>query len=177
MILITGGSASGKSAYAEERITQIRKRTGFPMYYLATMQVYGSEGQSRVEKHRAMRAGKGFRTIEQPEDILFCLEKMEEKPAVALLECTSNLVANEMFRGEMSEPEEQVVQKAAGEILKLDAALADFVVVTNTIFEDGMNYPPETLGYARALAAVNRQLAAAAKEVWEVVAGIPVRLK
>ena len=45
--LVTGGSGSGKSAYAESLLSEfenIRSR-----YYIATMQVYGEEGKKRVD--------------------------------------------------------------------------------------------------------------------------------
>ena len=61
MHLITGASASGKSAYAEG---QLAKAEGPEKFYLATMRAWGAEGEARVRKHRAMREGKGFQTIE-----------------------------------------------------------------------------------------------------------------
>ena len=41
MILITGGSGSGKSAYGEKRILEAGEMT---RYYIATMEVFGEEG-------------------------------------------------------------------------------------------------------------------------------------
>ena len=61
MHLITGGSASGKSAYAEKMAVGAGEKS---RYYLATMKPWGKEGQERVEKHRNMRAGRGFTTVE-----------------------------------------------------------------------------------------------------------------
>ena len=51
LILVTGGSASGKSEYAEQCITMLHKGKN-TLLYLATMQPYGEEGAARVEKHR-----------------------------------------------------------------------------------------------------------------------------
>ena len=66
LILISGGAGSGKSEFAEGLITAsgLEKRV-----YLATMKVWDDESVRRVEKHRAMRAGKGFVTVERPEDL------------------------------------------------------------------------------------------------------------
>ena len=50
MHLITGASASGKSAYAEG---QLAKAEGPEKFYLATMRAWGAEGEARVRKHRA----------------------------------------------------------------------------------------------------------------------------
>ena len=99
--LIMGGSGSGKSAYSEDYVlTQAGKSL---KYYIATMQIYDAEGQRKVERHRKLRAGKGFITIEQPTDIAEAVSGINGetgKNSVALLECMSNLVANEMFSGD-----------------------------------------------------------------------------
>ena len=64
LAVITGGSGSGKSEYAERVATSLAKRDGLPLYYIATMRPFGEEGKRRVERHRKLRAGKGFETIE-----------------------------------------------------------------------------------------------------------------
>ena len=63
LMVITGGSGSGKSAFAEEKAVMLA--AGGPLAYLATMQVYGEEGRRKVERHRQLRDGKGFVTIER----------------------------------------------------------------------------------------------------------------
>ena len=66
------------------------------------MQVYDEEGKKRVARHRAMRSGKGFVTIEQPVEIEKALEKIKQIESesellqnnfgrAALMECMSNL--------------------------------------------------------------------------------------
>ena len=57
VILVTGGSGSGKSQYAEELITAAGNGL---RYYVATMEAFGEEGQKKVERHRELRQGKGF---------------------------------------------------------------------------------------------------------------------
>ena len=70
MELVTGGSGSGKSAYAEERICTLHRRlceernTEIPLYYIADMIPYGRETEQKIGKHRQQRAGKGFVTLE-----------------------------------------------------------------------------------------------------------------
>ena len=101
--LITGGSGSGKSAYAEKYICHVSNEKGYKeKYYIATMQVFDDEGQRKIDRHRRLRAGKGFITIEQHRDIKKAVEKLQSESSLktgrsALLECMSNLVANEMF--------------------------------------------------------------------------------
>ena len=73
MILVTGGSGSGKSEYAENRIVELAEDCD--RYYIATMQVYDEEGQKRITRHHQMRSGKGFATIEQQTDIEKSIKK------------------------------------------------------------------------------------------------------
>ena len=91
LILVSGGSASGKSEFAEGLVTASGLET---RAYLATMQVWDAESERRVERHRRMRAGKGFATVECPVNLAGAV-----LPAgcAALLEDLSNLTANEFF--------------------------------------------------------------------------------
>ena len=175
MTLIIGGSGSGKSAYAEDYMVSIsedRKK-----YYIATMQIYDEEGKRKVERHRMLRGGKGFSTIEQPVDIGKAAEKMEAGDRTALLECISNLTANEMFLGEIPGTEEVITEKIVGEIAVLNRELTHLVIVSNNVFEDGNVYDKTTMAYIRAMGRINQKLAEMADEVVEVVVGIPIVIK
>ena len=196
--LVTGGSGSGKSAYAEKLVTEQYK--GDSKYYIATMQVYDEEGKVRIERHRQMRSGKGFTTIEQPaciEEALTkidkweekqcvavqeekeekqCVAEQKEKQCVALVECMSNLAANEIFQEEEIRPYAAVERILKG-IKTLSKHLHGLVIVTNNVFEDGIEYDAGTQEYLKALGQINEGLASMADTVTEVVVGIPVPLK
>lgn len=197
--LIIGGSGSGKSAYAEDYV--LAAATDLPKYYIATMQVYDAEGERKVERHRRLRAGKGFVTIEQPTDIgkagikiagnawneqekgdIHEVDGMdapneEKQGGVALLECMSNLVANEMFSGEQMPETDAVVRRVTEEIEALAKQLTHLVIVSNNVFEDGIAYDASTLRYIEVLGRINTRLADLADHVVEVVVGIPVTVK
>lgn len=205
--LITGGSGSGKSAYAEKYICHASNEKGFKeKYYIATMQVFDDEGQRKIDRHRSLRAGKGFITIEQPRDIQDAVSKLQSENCLktgrsALLECMSNLVANEMFppvdasdtkeagvkKEPLDEPENMrdydntlislVSKKVLKDVSILSENVAELVIVTNNVFEDGVCYDESTMNYIKAMGIVNRGLAAMAESVVEVVAGIPVAVK
>ena len=76
-------------------------RSGREKYYLATMEVYGAEGRQKVERHRKLREGKGFETLEYPLQIRGAAEQVTG--GTVLLECLSNLLANEMFSKSQTE--------------------------------------------------------------------------
>ncbi|MEY8378348.1 bifunctional adenosylcobinamide kinase/adenosylcobinamide-phosphate guanylyltransferase [Lachnospiraceae bacterium 56-18] len=195
MVLVVGGSGSGKSSYAEkvtvslaqESVKEITKSENTSLsdfklnipkkYYLAMMQVFDDEGRKKVERHRNLRSGKGFFTIEQPTRISGALEKMEDGDRTVLLECISNLTANEMFSEKKTMTEIQVTENVIRDIKMLKEQTNHLVVVSNNIFEDGTTYDEITTKYIRAMGKINQKLAALADRVVEVVAGIPVTLK
>lgn len=181
--LIIGGSGSGKSAWAEDYITAIGiERSGgvrapAEKYYVATMRAEDGESEERTRRHRRQRDGKGFVTIEQQTDIQRAAERMMAGRKIVLLECISNLAANEMFAGATPEGEEAVVEKIVGEIAEMKEKVTDLVLVSNNVFEDGKIYDRATMAYIRAMGKINEKLAAMADEVIEVVVGIPVVIK
>ena len=206
MTVITGGSGSGKSAYAEDYIGQIAAKSDHcNKYYIATMKVYDAEGQKKIDRHRRLRQGKGFITIEQPTDIETIVELVntaeflataadvraddsEQKQQnviyqnAALLECMSNLVANEMFTNDGNGnskivPADIVCKKITNGIRAIKDTLDDLVIVTNNVFEDGIEYDDTTMEYIRAMGIVNQRIAAMADHVIEVVVGIPVVIR
>lgn len=177
MILVIGGSGSGKSSYAEDLVLALSKKQNLRKYYIAAMQVSDSEARKKVENHRRMRSGKGFFTVEQQTDVDKALEKMETGGRIALVECISNLAANEMFSGEVPQTAEQVAGKIIKEMKALKAGLTHLVIVSNNLFEDGSVYDEATMEYIRAMGRVNRQLADMADRVEEVAAGIPIAIK
>lgn len=168
IVLFYGGSGSGKSALAEARVMELSKNH---RYYLATMQVYGEEGRQKVERHRKMRETKDFTTVEKTNDIGGCIK---DKDGTVLLECVSNLVANEMFLPEEILAKEVVVERVMQGIQTLAQDVKNLVIVSNNIFEDWDSYSEETENYRQALGLVNQQIAAMSDEVMEAVAGCSV---
>lgn len=163
--LIIGGAGSGKSAFAEALCVSL----GGTRLYIATMKPGGGESVARIEKHRRQRAGLGFETLE----CSLALENAEiPEGANALLEDLSNLLTNEMFStdGGGAEAVRRGLDRVCGRCENL-------TVVTNEVFSDGADYDAGTLAFLRELAALNRELAARAGLVVEVVCGLPNVLK
>ena len=163
--MIIGGSASGKSALAERWAASLPQ----PRIYLAAMQVFDEESRARVERHRAMRAGKGFETIEAPTALW-----NTDLPAGAtvLLEDLSNLLANEMFSPAGGGPD-----AALRGVRSLLTRCGNLILVTNEVFSGGTDYAGGTEDWLAELARLNRALAAEADTVAEVVCGLPNVLK
>ena len=125
LYIVTGGSGSGKSEYAEQTAVQCRNRNGGTLWYLATMRIWMMKAENGWSAIGGCARQKGLETIERYTglEILELEERFEEsnsagldaeqendslkrwescrvaqKP-VLLLECMSNLVSmNFMLR-------------------------------------------------------------------------------
>lgn len=166
MILVTGGSGSGKSAFAEDQVVAFGEAERI---YIATMFPFDEESRKRVQRHQNMRKGKGFETIE-------CYTGLDQvkvpEGSTVLLECMSNLVANEMFQEDGAH--ERTVQEIQKGVKSLCEQAGNLVIVTNEIFSEAVSYEGETGTYQEYLGKINQELALLADEVVEVVYGIPI---
>ena len=199
--IVYGGSASGKSSYAESFAMSLQGEGR--LLYIATMYPYkwnttelDLETMQRIERHRAMRADKGFDTVECYRHVEHIVAKRQD---VLLLECMSNLLANEMYLEQdsddgglaetmsevekagvgMSETLSPVSKKIVQALVNLSTRVQDVVIVTNDVFSDGgsLTYDESTREYVKNLAEINCALARVAETVTEVVCGIPVIVK
>ena len=176
LILVTGGSGSGKSAWAEK--TLLAQAKGRAVYLAAMENDGGPEAAARVERHRAMRAQHGkeagleFLTVERPVDIGGAAVEPGDS---VLLEDLGNLLANEIWSpsGVGAERAEEWIFSGLRALLERAELL---VTVSCDVFADGTEYAPGTMAYIRGLANLHRRLAPLACRTVEVVCGIPIIL-
>lgn len=164
MTLIIGGPGTGKSSLAEKLCLESGDER---RYYLATMQVLDSEGEARVRRHRAMREGKGFVTLERPFSVDEAVLEMEDpKHTTVLLECVSNLVGNKMHETNptrmntvgTSADKERIINSVVSEIGRLSSGVHHLIAVTNDYPSDDPAYDEETRQYVHLLHLVNERL-------------------
>ena len=172
LMVLTGGAATGKSAHAERLLCE-RVPKG-ERVYVATMQPFGEVAKRRIQRHHALRASRGFQTYERYTD----LEGLDLPRSYGgiLLECMSNLVANECFSPDgvgFDRAEEAILNG----ISHLEKQCELLVVVTNEIFSDGEQYTAETERYIEIISRINRRLADEADYFAESVCGIILPLK
>ncbi len=168
IFLITGGAGCGKSSYAEDICMSFNE----PRFYIATMRPFGDGSMEKIKKHRKMREGKGFITIERYTDLR---ELKLMRKGTVLLECVTNLTANEMYdeHGNISDPYNAVIDG----ITSLSMQADNLVIITNEVGCDAQNFDESTKSYIRTLGKINIELAELADHVYEMVCGIPLVLK
>ena len=160
-VLIIGYPESGKSGLAENMVMEMASPG--ERVYLATMIPCGDEGAARIERHRKMREGKGFETVEAPFDIASAIEEKGGcTDRTVLLECLSNLAANELF--ERHESADAAADKIVSDIARLKELVRDLVIVSNH-YEIKEDFDEETVMYAKTLDELNSRISAAADKV------------
>jgi len=169
LIFISGSSGSGKSLYAEERVLALSESAAScDRIYLATSEIYDDdyEMKERVLRHRLMRSGKGFITIERSHDIA---DIPVSQNSCVLLEDLASLTANELFANNASG------EKIFADIMKLYSRCMHLVIVSCEIFSDVNNYDALTDNYVRELALLHVKIAQVSDEVTEIISGIPLQ--
>lgn len=169
IILVTGGSRSGKSRFAEHRAHSF----GAPLGYLATAEPRDAEMDQRIIRHRERR-GSEWMTLEEPLRLTETLTGHDGYFRAILVDCITLWLSNLILTHEKAPPVLAAVREFAAAAPKLATPL---ILVTNEV---GMGIVPENrlARTFRDLAGeANELLASMADEVHLVIAGIPLRLK
>ena len=163
IVLIGGGSRSGKSRYALEYARGVAR----PRAFVATAEARDSEMHARIEAHQRER-GDDFITIEEP---LNLISTISGEYAATVVDCLTLWISNLMFAGRDVEAEASALFEHAA------SSPGKVILVTNEV---GCGIVPDN-ALARAFrdlaGHVNQRAAAVAAEAWWMAFGIPLRLK
>ena len=168
IILITGGARSGKSKYAEQRAAAL----GLRRVYIATAEAKDDEMARRIAAHRKRR-GSAWTTVEEPVQLAETLLAWRGRTDCALVDCLTLWLSNLLFRGDENQVEEKV------EALVRSLPQLDFpvVFVTNEVGAGIVPDNPLARQFRDLAGWTNQRIAAVAKEVVLMVAGIPTAVK
>ncbi|WP_026652263.1 bifunctional adenosylcobinamide kinase/adenosylcobinamide-phosphate guanylyltransferase [Butyrivibrio proteoclasticus] len=161
--MIIGKPDSGKSRMAEDMAVSLSG--GNRKVYIATMIPYGKEGQERIERHRKMREGKGFETIECPRNLQRRFSGNEYADSTAIVECIANLTSNVLF-GE-SLLKDDLAEYIASDVSALTKVFKNLVIVSNN-YEIKEDYDLETRKYIELIGKVNDLLKDSCDKVYEL---------
>jgi adenosylcobinamide kinase/adenosylcobinamide-phosphate guanylyltransferase len=176
ILLITGGTRSGKSVFAEQYAAAQSDKVA----YIATAQIYDQEMQTRVALHRKRRPDT-WQTFEAPYHADQILLEAATKADVILFDCLTIYTSNLLLSDSTPSNREERFQYIMEEIDKLlyfsRESQAIVLFVTNEV---GMGIVPENAlarEYRDIAGMVNQKIAACADEVYLVICGLPVELK
>lgn len=162
---VLGGSASGKSAFAEQLVSDDGGARG----YIATAQIWDDEMKAKVARHKEMR-GEGWQTVEEPLDIAAALNRLDQAEIV-LVDCATLWLTNQLLA-------EADLETVSGPFVDLLSETPHRVVVVSN--EVGQGIVPENAmsrQFREAQGHLNQRLAARSDLVVNVIAGLPVVLK
>ena len=169
LLLVTGGTRSGKSRYAVERA----HTWGSRVLYVATCQPTDDEMRERVRQHRAERPAT-WMTVEPGSDVLPAIREQGPCAQGILLDCLTLYVSNLLVSGN---GEREVLQQVEALCLTLRKVGRPAAIVTNEV---GWGVVPETpLGrlFRDVAGRANQVAARHAEEVVLMVCGLPMVVK
>lgn len=175
IILVCGGSRSGKSSYAQKKAESMDG----PRLFIATCPRIDSEIDGRIEKHILERQGRGWETIEEQLNIAEVMRENMDS-AVILVDCLTLWVNNLLFehnRRKRSINEEDIVARTKQILMNARNHFGTLIFVTNEVGSGIVPGSSETRLYRDLVGRCNQCVASEADEVVLVSCGIPLILK
>lgn len=167
MMLVGGGSRSGKTAFALQRA----RACGPRLAYIATAELRDAEMRARALAHRDER-GAEFVTIEEAFDVAGMIRSRAAEFDAIVVDCLTLWVSNLMLSGA-----EDV--RAAGMRLAEAAAasVTEVILITNEV---GCGIVPENelaRRFRDEAGWMNQLIASSSGQVWWLIFGCPLKVK
>ncbi len=166
IVLIGGGSRSGKSRYSLE----VARQRGRRRAYVATAEGLDEEMRERIQQHRAAR-GDDFTTIESPLEVAVVLKWQSSKYDVIVVDCLTLWLSNQLRAGRDIEAESERLLGA------VTNSAADVVLVANEV---GCGVVPDNelaRRFRDHAGRLNQQAAEVASQVYWMAFGCPLKVK
>ena len=175
LILITGGTRSGKSAFAQQMAEDIPG----DRLFIATCPHTDPEMDERIRRHIQARQGRGWQSIEAPLHPEQVLAQCRGATTV-LLDCLTLWVNNVMYEYEKSGKtiNDDVASSLAEQLAGAARACPGTVIMVTG--EVGLGIVPDTplaRKYRDLVGRCNQVVARFADKVFLVSCGIPVQIK
>jgi adenosylcobinamide kinase/adenosylcobinamide-phosphate guanylyltransferase len=174
MILVTGGTRSGKSTLAEH----LAAGFGGRVLYVATAEPGDDEMRLRIERHQADRP-PDWGTLNAPRDAIGLLREEEGRWDTILFDCLTLYTTNLLLENEAESPDPEIV------LTQGMYTLADYlveqwpqsVIVTNEVGSGIVPVHRLSRLFRDLQGRVNQVFAHKADEVYLCVSGVPLKIK
>ena len=170
LMLVIGGAKSGKSRFALDTCNRNRGKRIF----LATARSEDPEMEDRIRRHQSER-GPEWVTIEEPLNVAAKISALDNKETVILLDCLTLWLNNLFMR--YGEDQNRINQEIDGLAKQLACLRGAVVVVANEVGSGIVPNNPLARRYRDTAGFTNQRIAAVARNVVQIVAGIPIMLK
>ena len=175
LTFILGGARSGKSTLAEQLAAR-----GERVLYVATAEGRDEEMRRRIAAHQAARP-QHWDTVEEPLDLAGALRPVHNRYDTVLIDCLTLWVSNLLLGrqpGAADDAIEERILNTARELLQLVASSgAGWIMVSNEVGLGVVPGSPLGRAYRDLLGRVNQLIAAHARQVYLMVAGLPLQVK
>lgn len=167
--LVLGGARSGKTRWAQGAAAAQAQLLAATPIMIATAQAFDDEMRERIARHQDDR-GFGWRTIEAPialEEAVLALREGE----VAVVDCLTLWLSNHMLA------EAKIEESVAGLLKACRECPASLYLVSNEV---GLGIVPDNelaRRFRDEAGRLNQVLAAEARRVMLLVAGLPMTVK
>lgn len=169
--LISGGSRSGKSRYAE----QLAVQHGGPVTYIATAEVRDEEFAERVRQHRLQRP-QHWHVLEAERGLAELLLGHDQEDGLLLVDCLGMWLMR-FFRSDDQFDEMDFVQERQWLLEAIAAVQGQLLLVSNEIGWGVMPMSSVARRYGDLLGRLNQDIAARCQRVTLVACGLPLALK
>ena len=176
IVLVTGGSRSGKSTFAEKYAAKYGERVA----YIATAQIYDKEMRYRVDLHQQRRPSS-WKTYEAPYEAERAIGDASKEHDMILFDCVTLYITNTLlkdYREEKLTHHYEIVTTAI-ERLIISAKESDSIVIFVTNEVGSGIVPGDALSreYRDLAGLANQLIASAADEVYLVTCGLATEIK
>lgn len=173
--LVTGGSRSGKSAFAQ----QLGEEGAGPRLFLATCPVIDPEMAGRIRRHVQDRQQGGWETVEETIDLAGQLRSAHHY-ATVLIDCLTLWVNNLQYEAEQAagQIDEDTIRRLAQKLLEAAREHpGEIIMVTNEV---GLGIVPDNAAarlYRDLVGRCNQCIGREADKVFLVSCGIAQQIK
>ncbi len=175
IVLVSGGSRSGKSDFARKLAEDIIG----PRTFIATCPPVDWEIRARIHKHQLDRRNSNWHTIEETLDLVGALRKALAFDTM-LVDCVTlwiNNLMEEADKENISFNESHAIEKCKELKAMTDMINGTILFVTNEVGLGIIPADPRTRLYRDLVGRVNQEIAGWADEVYLVCCGLPIKLK
>jgi len=165
LALVTGGTASGKSRWAE----RLALAHGKKPVYIATAQAHDDEMAIKIAQHRAGR-GEKWRLIEAPFDLVWAIDTIKADE-IALIDCLTMWLSNHLLA------ENDIATRRAELLDRMHDIAAPLIFVTNEVGQCVVPDNRLARQFQQQQGLLNQLIAARADLVVAVMSGLPLVLK